>query len=1042
MKKTIYLRKCPKFGLCCFRNQNQFILLLLLLLNTLFSYQVYSNEIYKDIIPSLQGITIRGNIIDSEGIPMIGVTVLVQDTTNGTLSDFDGNYEINVNTGDVILFSYVGKISKSVTVGAQTTIDIVMEDDASELDEVIIVGYGTQKKSDLTGSISSVSGEEVTSYVSGDPSQALQGKMAGVRVQSNGGGPGASNDIVIRGVSSFAGSTPLFVIDGMFSDTMDFVNPSDVTSIEVLKDASAAAIYGSRAANGVVIISTKTGSTTEGIRVDIESSAGFQSITNELDWISGVEYANLRNTLAEVNDTEKYPGFNENLDPSVNTIVDELAISSAPLMNTSASIYGSSNNINFNVSANWLDQDGIVIGSSFDKKTMRTNIGFNKGKFKVTESFAVTRTLERPNTIWNLNNNILPTIPFYNPDNEGGYGGATLEEHGVNGNNHVARSILMDKYIERDNLIGSLAMEYEIIDGLVAKVNTGLTYNTNLDYTFIPTFFISEQIGANQEEAELREYSGKSVSSLIEGTVNYDKSINKNSFSLLGGITRQKTTTDTRASIVSGFPSNDVNQISASSNVIRITGEQYVNTLSSLFGRLNYNYDSKYFFSATIRRDGSSRFSEENRYGTFPSVAVGWTISKENFLNDSDFISNMKLRASYGKLGSQQIADYAYIPVLNINSDAVFGTGQNRLPGISQTVFANPDLVWETTKSSDIGLDLGFMNNKLTFTMDYYNKVSENVLVSLEIPPTSGTSVPVAQNAASIENSGFEFSGTYRGAVGDFTFNVSPNITFLHNEVLDLGDNIAPIIGGQFMVSYSTRTSVGEEVASYYGYKVLGIYQSQEEIDNDGAMADANAEPGDFRYADTDGDGILSAEDQTVLGSYIPDLEYGISLAFTFKNFDMNLDFNGVSGVEIYNYGRRKNLLDIGSNMTTEALNYWRPDNTDTDIPRIGGNAQNERASSFLVEDGDYFRLRSMQIGYSLPQSVLDKIKLRKIRIYASGQNVFTITKYSGYYPEIGQGLADEDRVVANDNPLFYAGVDQSTYPTARTFLLGIQLGF
>jgi len=1040
MKKTYLFRKDSKLRF--WYSQNQFKIIAILFLNYIFSFHAYSIGSYNKTPFQLQEMTVRGTISDNQGVPMMGVSILVKGTKKGALSDFDGNYEIKVNRGDVVEFSYLGKITQNVKIDTETKIDIILEENHSALDEVVIVGYGTQKKSDLTGAISSVSSEEVNSYVTGDPSQALQGKMAGVRVQANGGGPGASNNIVIRGVSSFSGSTPLFVIDGMFADSMDFLNPADVTSIEVLKDASAAAIYGSRAANGVVIITTKTGSKTEGINVDIETSVGYQKVTNELDWITGAQYAELRNTIAEVNGTEKFPGFNENLDPSVNTNIDEIAISSAPIMNTSASIYGSSNNINFNVSANWLDQEGIIIGSSFDKKTIRTNLGFNKGKFKLTESFAITRTFERPNTIWNLNNNILPTIPFYNPDNEGGYGGATLEEHGVNGNNHVARSLLMDRYNEKDNLIGSLAMEYELIDGLTFKLNTGLTYNTSLNYTFIPTFYISDVIGGNQESPELREYTGKSLSSLVEGTVNYAKSIDNHNFSVLGGITRQKTTLDTGSSIASGFPSNDVREISAASNVIRLTGEQYVNTLSSLFGRINYNYDSKYYLSATIRRDGSSRFSEENRYGNFPSIALGWTISNENFLNDSDFISNLKLRASYGELGSQQILDYSYIPVLNINSDAVFGTGQNRIPGVSQTVFANPNLVWETTKSSDIGLDLGFMNNKLIFTMDYYNKVSENVLVSLEIPPSSGTSVPVAQNAASIQNSGFEFSGSYRGGKGDFTFNISPNITFLHNEVLDLGENIAPIVGGQFMVSYSTRTSVGEQVASYYGYEVLGIYQSQEEIDSDGAMADANAEPGDFRYADIDGDGILTTEDQTVLGSYIPDIEYGLSLGFTYKNFDMNLDFNGVSGVEIYNYGRRKNLLDISSNMTTEALNYWRPDNTDTDIPRIGGNAQNERPSSFLVEDGDYFRLRSMQIGYSLPQNVLEKINLRKLRVYVSGQNVFTVTNYSGYYPEIGQGMADEDRVVENDNTLFYAGVDQSTYPTARTFLLGVQLGF
>jgi TonB-linked SusC/RagA family outer membrane protein len=1010
-------------------------------LNNDLTYKEFDNEAL------FQTITITGNVTDKSGMPLPGVSVLIKGTSRGVLTDFDGNYKIDAEKGEVIVFSYIGMKTTSITVGNSTNIEVSLEEDASKLDEVVVIGYGSQKKSDLTGSISSLSGEGLDKFVTGNASQALQGRMSGVRIESNGGGPGATTNIVIRGVSSFTNSSPLFVIDGMFSDNMDFINPSDIKSIEVLKDASAGAIYGSRAANGVVIITTNSGKGSEGIKIDIETSIGTQSVIKKLDWISGAEYATLRNTLADANNSDRLPGFNELLDPSVNTIIDDIAISSAPLINTSASIYGTQGDVSFNVSANWLDQEGIVVASNFDRKTFRANLAIDKGKLKITESFAMTRVFERPNTIWNLPSNILPSVPFLNPENDGGYGGATLDEHGFDGNNHIARSLLWDRHNQRDNLIGSLALEYELAKGLKVKLNTGITHSKNLSYTFLPTFFFSDQIDANQASPELREFTDEATRTLVEGTINYDKKINNHNFNALFGITRQNTEVQSRGSITSGFPSNDIRQIGAASTIARLTGSEVVSTLSSLFGRLNYNYDSKYFLSATFRRDGSSRFSEDKRFGLFPSVAVGWTISKENFLKDSDLISNIKLRASYGELGSQDIADYAYIPVLNINSDAVFGGGQTRVPGVSQTVFANPNLVWETTKSTNIGLDLGFLNNQLTFTMDYFDKKSEDILVSLQIPPTSGTTVPVAQNAASIQNSGFEFAGTYKGVSGDFTFNVTPNITFLHNEVLALGENIAPITGGAFLGNITTRTAVGDEVASFYGYQVVGIYQSQDEIDSDGAMADANAQPGDFRYEDISGpegvpDGVLTADDQKVLGSYIPDFEYGLAMDFSYKNFDMNLIFNGVSGVDVWNFGKRKNLLDLSSNMTREALNYWRPDNTNTNVPRVGGGANNTRESSFQVESGDYFRLRNVQIGYSLPEGLLNKLNIRKIRIYGSVQNLFTITNYSGYYPEIGRGQADEDRVVDNNNTLFYSGVDQSTYPTARTFILGVQLGF
>ena len=1037
MKKPIY-------------DLNSFKLFTIFLFAIFLSGDIYANIGFANSLRTtstgneilFQTITIKGTVTDNLGTPLGGVNVIVEGTTRGVLTNFDGEYEIEAEKGEVLVFSFLGMKTTTVTIENSSTINVSLEEDASLLEEVVVVGYGSQKRSDLTGSISSLPGEGLDKFVTGNASQALQGRMTGVRIESNGGGPGASTNIVIRGVSSFTDSNPLFVIDGMFSDNMDFLNPSDIKSIEVLKDASAGAIYGSRAANGVVIITTNNGKGAEGIKVDLETSVGSQSVIKKLDWISGVEYAALRNTLADVNGSDRFPGYNEKVDPNVNTIIDDIAMRSAPLVNTSASVYGNQGDVSFNVSSNWLDQKGIIIASDFDRKTFRANMGIKKGKLKIDESFAVSRTFDRPNTIWNLNGNILPTIPFLNPDNEGGYGGANLDDHGFDGNNHIGRSLLWDRHIQRDNLIGSLAMEYELLEGLKVKLNTGITYNKTLDYTFLPTFFISNQIGANQATPELREFTNEATRTLVEGTLNYDKSFNDHNLSALFGITRQNTNLQSGGSITTGFPSNDIREIGAASTISRLTGAEYISTLSSMFGRLNYNFANKYFFSGTFRRDGSSRFAEDKRYGVFPSVALGWTISKENFLKDNEVLSNLKLRASYGELGSQEISDYAYIPVLNINSDAVFGTGQSRVPGVSQTVFANPNLVWETTKSTNVGLDLGFMNNRISLTMDYFDKTSEDILVSLQIPPSSGTTVPVAQNAASIQNSGFELAGTYKGGSGDFTFNVTPNITFLHNEVLALGENIAPITGGEFLGTRATRTAVGDEVASFYGYQVIGIYQNQAEIDSDGAMADANAAPGDFRYADIDGDNELTTDDQKVLGSYMPEYEYGIAMDFAYKNFDMNLIFNGVAGVEVWNFGKRKNLLDLNSNMTREALNYWRPDNTDTDIPRIGGGANNTRPSSFQVENGDYFRLRNLQIGYSFSKDLLEKVNLRKIRLYGSVQNLFTITKYSGYYPEIGRGKADEDRVVDNNNTMFYSGVDQSTYPTARTIILGVQLGF
>ncbi|MEO9511236.1 MAG: TonB-dependent receptor [Flavobacteriaceae bacterium] len=993
-----------------------------------------------------QSITLQGTIVDEGGIPLAGVNVLVEGTINGTQTDFDGNYSISGSAGDVLIFSYIGMKTQSVTIGSNRTINITMIEDASKLDEIVVIGYGTQKKSDLTGSISSLSGDGLDKLQVGDASQLLLGRMAGVRVESVGGSPGAPTNIVIRGVSSLTDSNPLFVIDGLLTDSMDFLNPSDIKSVQVLKDASAAAIYGSRAANGVIIITTLDGKGSDGISVDFEISTGLQSQIKKLDWLTGAEYAALRNELTIANTPDGQapdliPGFNELLDPTVNTIIDDIAISTAPIINTSASVYGSTGDVNFNISANWLDQDGIIIASDFDRKTFRTNVGIDKGKFKINTGLTASTSFRTKNTIWNLSNNILPTIPFLNPDNDGGFGGATFDIYQTDGNNHIGRSLLQDRHETQDNLLGNLNISYEIIDGLTANANLGLQYTRRSDYTFNPTFFISDQIDANRAEAELIDRTSKNVNILAEGTLSYKRLFGGHSIELLGGVTAQEVTNNQGVIWVSGFPSNDIRQASAASNLVQTGGQEFVNTLQSVFGRLNYNYKEKYYLSATVRRDGSSRFAEDNRFGVFPSISGAWTVSNENFLKDSNLINNLKFRASYGELGSQNIGDYAFIPVLNINSDVVLGTGQGRVSGVSQTVFANPNLVWETTKTYNLGLDLSLFDYRLSLTADYFDKESEDILVNLNIPPTSGTTVPVAQNAASIKNTGLELAATYSDNIGGLDFSIGGNITFLNNEVLALGENISPITGGTSSTGQQTRTDVGQPVASFYGFKVIGIYQTQAEIDADD-NADPNAEPGDFIYQDFDDSGALTDDDQTFLGSYIPDFEYGFTLDANYKNWDLNMIFNGVAGNEIWNNGRNRNLLSVtNGNIIRAGLDRWTPENTDASLPRIGGGANNVRSSSFYIESGAYFRLRNIQIGYTLPKNVLDKLNLRKIRVYASAQNLFTITNYSGYYPEIGRTKDDELRVVQNNNLLFFAGVDQSSYPTPRTLIMGLQIG-
>lgn len=1041
MRKKIIFWKCTR-SVPNYCNTSLKFLILLLVFGNIKTFA--SNEKLNNAVV-FQETKISGVIIDESGTPLPGVGVIIEGTNRGAQSDFDGRYEIEVSTGEKLSFSYIGMKTLIIVVGNESTINITMEEDASSLDEVIVVGYGSQRRADLTGAISSISGKDLDKLQVGDPSQLLLGRMAGVRVESVGGSPGAGTNIVIRGVSSLTNSNPLFVIDGMLTDNMDFLNPSDINSIQVLKDASAGAIYGSRAANGVVIITTNSGRASEGVNVDFETSYGVQSQIKKLDWLSGAEYAELRNTLT-INNTPEgqqpdlLPGFNEFLDPTVSTIIDDIAISDAPIRNSSAKVYGNLGDVNFNISANILNQEGIIVASDFERKTFRANMDIEKGKLRISETFTVSSTYRTKNTIWNLGNNILPTIPFLNPDNLGGYGGASQELHRQDGNNHIGRSLLQDRHETKDNLLGSLNVSYEFFEGFKANVNMGIQYSDRSDYTYNPKFFISNNLDANKQDAELIDRTSKYVNQLIEGTINYKKLFGEHSIEVLGGITSQKIENDGAVIWVSGFPSNEIRQVSAASTIVTAQGTEVVSTLQSQFGRFNYNFGGKYYLSGTVRRDGSSRFSEENRYGIFPSLSGAWTISKENFLKDSEIVNNLKIRGSYGELGSQNIGDYAFIPILNINSDAVFGSGQVRVPGVSQTVFANPNLVWETTKTYNIGLDMSLFDHKLTFTADYFDKKSEDILVSLRIPPTSGTNIPVPQNAASIQNKGLELATMYSDNIGEFNFNLGGNISFLSNEVLGLGENIAPITAGIGSTASQSRTDKGSEVAAFYGYNQIGIYQTEAEIAADD-NADPNAQPGDFIYEDIDNSGALTSEDQKYLGSYIPDVEYGFTLDANYKNWDINMIFNGVAGNEIYNNGRSRNLLNLNSNMTRAALDYWTPENTDAHLPRIGGGANNNRVSSFHIESGAYFRLRNVQIGYTLPKTILDKLNVRKIRVYGSAQNLFTISDYSGYYPEVGRSFDDELRVVDNNNLLFFAGIDQSSYPAARTIIFGIQVG-
>ena len=1001
-------------------------------------------------VASAQSQTVQGTIT-GEGIPLPGVNVIIKGTNTGTISDGNGNYSVEASAEDILVFSYIGYVSQEIRVGSQTRIDVTLLPDMSSLEEVVVIGYGTQKKSDLTGAVGLVDGDEISKFTSANATQAIQGRMAGVRVEANGGAPGAEALVTIRGSGTLSDVGPLYVIDGMLTNNMNALNPDDIASISVLKDASAGAIYGSRAANGVVIVTTKKGRSGE-LTIDLDVNYGIQEVINTIDWANARQYADIRNAANDNDGVPRAPANDTAFDPSIDSDIQDATLRTAPIFSANIRLSGGGENTTFSVSANHLDQEGILKTSSFSRSTVRANSTFTKGRFRLEETIGLTRTVDNPNPYFNRERDILPTIPLF--DANGDFTATnspdgTTTIYGVgNITNSLGLATLEDRTVTRNTILGNVIASYEIMEGLTYKINLGLEYFNNTNFRFRPTFFFNATLLGRQDFAQLDETTNNYLSTLVENTLNYDKSFGKHSINFLAGYTEQKTTDRGIGVTGTGFPGNDVRVLAAAETVISrppnnqggLGSLEAIVGLRSYFGRVNYTFNGRYLLTATVRRDGSSLFRDGLRWGTFPSVAVGWNVSNERFMGNVTFIDNLKLRVSYGELGSNNVAAYAVDPELNLFSEAIFGTDQGRVQGFSITKGVNPDIQWETTKTTDIGMEFTMLNNKLQVTMDYFIKESEDILLTLSPMFITGFDNRIPANVGTIENKGFEFSALFSHSINQLVFNIAGNFTILDNTVTSLGPDNQPIRGGSFTSNGldGTLTEVGRPVGSFFGHKVLGIYQSDAEAVEDGRTDGAGA--GDFRFQDTNGDGMLNDDDRIHLGRPIPDFEYGLNINAEYKGFDVSLFFNGVAGNEILNSNLYRGFFDTEGNYLAEAINAWTPTNTNTDIPRstLLDPGFNRRPSDFFLESGAYFRLRNFQLGYTLPGALLSRLNISRARVYTSIQNLFTITDYTGYYPEVGRNGRDRD----SNQDIFNAGVDEGAFPQPRTYQLGLQLSF
>ena len=990
-------------------------------------------------------ILVTGIILDeltNEGL--IGASIKEGDTGNGTVTDIDGSFEISVNNGAELQISYIGYADKTV-IASSESMTIFLAQDSEVISEVVVVGYGSQRKSDLTGAISSIGVKELKQLPNTGLEQALQGRSAGVYVTQNSGAPGGAMSIKIRGSGSTLTTEPLYVIDGIpitndnagtsnlrdgqgqNTNALTTINPNDIESIEILKDASATAIYGSRAANGVVIITTKKGEVGK-TNVSYDIYGGRQSLYKEIPMMNLRNYAEYLNDI-NLGDIEEL----ENLDLiGDGTDWQDVIFRNAYMQNHQLSFSGGNKQTRFSASLGYHDKDGIVQGSNFQRYSGRLNIDQTISKFRFGMNLMVSRTSE--DIVFNDNTNgviytALLTPPLV-PDRrlDGTFGVAPSGENIVlTFDNPLANAIEISDVNAKTRLLGSLYGEVDITPWL--KYRTELA--TDLLFSNHDRFEPSFERGNQSKRSRVTRNPSNSTYWNNKHLLTFDHQFNaSHKLTLLTGFEAQEGRFNWLFAVRENLPTNNVNELSLGDAATQnVTGGAGHWALLSYFGRLNYNLKERYLLTSTFRADGSSRFGPNNRYGYFPSVAVAWRISNEDFMKQFDAIYNMKLRVGYGAVGNQEIGLYSFVSRLRPVDVVV---GDIRTTAFTAANIANPNVRWESSIQSNIGLDLGLFNNRIEVVIDAYRKLSSDMLLESILPATAGSLSPPFVNIGEMVNNGLEFTLNTQNTVGKFNWKTSANISFNQNEVTDLGDN--GFIAGVVQALPITRTVEGEPIGQYFGHQVAGIFRDAEDVEAS-AFQESGTRAGDLKFVDLNNDGLIDDADRTFIGSPIPDYTINIINDIAYGNWDFSLFFRGVFGNEVYNMLKR-DIAGTGAwhNQSIIVQDRWTPTNPDGTEPRATGfdPNNNRRVSDRFVEDGSFIRLQNISIGYTLSTQLLEKIKISRLRVYASGQNLLTLTDYSGYDPEIGS---------FNQNPLVN-GVDNGRFPVAESFTIGANINF
>ena len=979
---------------------------------------------------------IKGIITDMKNEPIIGAVVqektnattisgnpdVVVTSGNGTVTDFDGSYQLEVSSGSAVIeVSYLGFVTKEIQVENQVEINVMLSEDAVLLDQVVVVGYGVQKKSDVTGSISSLKAKDVEKIATPNIEQALQGKIAGVFVSPNSGEPGAGAVIRIRGTGTLNNANPLYVIDGMITYDASLVNPQDVESLEVLKDASAAAIYGSRGANGVIIITTKNGKNRKTAQVQVSSYAGTQELIKEIPMLNGTQFARAYNQFRGNNFYPNPEQFGEG------TNWQREIFREAPMYNLQFSATGGSEQFSYSFSTNYFDQDGILDYTSFKRGTFRFNSEAKLNswlKLGNNVSYAISKSQKGPNVVTGAYR--MPSVLSVR-DTTGDFTDPTFFGSALG--NPVADQFYKNNNTANTNrLFGNLYFDATILKGLVFRSNFGFDRNSGKSKYFEPKFEVS--LSQRNVNDRLTVGFGEGNNWIWEQTLTYNKEIGEHNITGLVGYTAEERLSEHFGASREGFPGtiDELLYLSAGNDTTQMnSGGAADEALVSKLFRLNYGFRSKYFLTASMRIDQSSRFTKDNRTGYFPSASLGWSLGNESFIQDLNVFDHLKLRASYGVLGNQASAStYPGSGVVVGGLYSLFSSSEILNYGATLTTIGNSDLHWETSRQTDIGVDAGFLNGRLTMELDWYNRYTYDIIAPVPIPDYVGSEGDPIVNTAEVKNTGFDIALNYR-QVGTFSYNFGVNISPVKNEVMKLAQGKSEIFAAFFDGAPASKTEVGLPIGSYYGYQVDGIFQSEEEITSSAKIG--GEKPGDIKFRDLNSDGVINDLDRTNLGSPIPTLTYGFNVGAEWKGIDLAIDFLGVHGNKVYN------AKEVGRfaiyNWEEHVADAWTVDDPSTTEPRVTNGGHNYRVSDRFIQDGSYIRLRNVNVGYTLPSSFLSKIKLQSFRIFASGSNLWTKQKFTGYSPEFPNGT----------NP-YEVGLDFGSYPIAKTMQLGVDVRF